>query len=198
MGYKRVNGYSLKDLTTSDNILEFLKDHSSKGRIISVGNLAKNINNASAEGYASCQKTAEYLYTSLDSGITKRMPVLAQKFSAFFGFNGLAQSSSSASEMFKTVLESSYGIFIRNSSKEAKDILLQNIAINSLSEAADSKLYGKVATESMTKLAYNSVGQMAQKFIPILRAVLECLFYGVFPLVLILMVTPIGLDVLKK
>ena len=198
MGYKRVNGYSLKDLTNNPNILEFLKDHSSKARIISVGNLAKNINSANAEGYLSCQKAAEYLYTSLDNSIIKRMPVLAQKFSAFFGFNGPAGSSTSASEMFKTVLESSYGIFIRNSSKEAKDILLQNIAINSLSEAADSKLYGKVATESMTKLAYNSVGQMAQKFIPILRAVLECLFYGVFPLVLILMVMPIGLDVLKN
>ena len=87
---------------------------------------------------------------------------------------------------------------LETQSKEAKDILLQNIAINSLSEAANLKNYGKVATESMTKLAYNSVGQMAQKFIPILRAVLECLFYGVFPLVLILMVTPIGLDVLKN
>lgn len=198
MGYKRVNGYSLKDLTESRNILEFLKDHSSKARIISVGNLANNINGANTNGYLSCQKTAEYLYTSLDTSITKRMPVLAQKFSAFFGFHGPAESSNSASEMFKSVLESSYGIFIRNSSKEAKDILLQNIAINSLGEAASSLAYGKVATESMTKLAYNSVGQMAQKFIPILRAVLECLFYGVFPLVLILMVTPIGLDVLKN
>ncbi len=201
MGYKRVNGYSLKDLTTSDNILEFLKDHSSKARIIAAGDLIKNsndTNNVNINGYISCQKVAEYLYTSLDTSITKRMPVLSQKFSAFFGFNGPAGSNTSASEMFKTVLESSYGIFIRNSSKEAKDILLQNIAINSLGEAADSKLYGKVATESMTKLAYNSVGQMAQKFIPILRAVLECLFYGVFPLVLILMVTPIGLEVLKN
>jgi conjugal transfer mating pair stabilization protein TraG len=195
MGYKRVNGYSLKDLTTSSNILEFLKDHSSKARVITAGGLIKNAN---AEEYVSCQKAAEYLYTSLDQNITTKMPILAQKFSAFFGFNGPAQSSASASEMFKTVLESSYGIFLRNSSREAKDILLQNIAINSLGEAAGSKLYGKVATESMTKLAYNSVGQMAQKFIPILRAVLECLFYGVFPLVLILMVTPIGLDVLKN
>ncbi len=196
MGYKRVNGYSLKDLTTSSNILEFLKDHSSKARVITAGDLIKNTNNTN--GYISCQEAAEYLYTSLDKNITTKMPILAQKFSAFFGFNGPAQSNASASEMFKTVLESSYGIFLRNSSKEAKDILLQNIAINSLSEAAGSKLYGKVATESMTKLAYNSVGQMAQKFIPILRAVLECLFYGVFPLVLILMVTPIGLDVLKN
>jgi conjugal transfer mating pair stabilization protein TraG len=195
MGYKRVNGYSLKDLTESGNILEFLKDRSSKARVITAGGLIKNAN---AEEYVSCQKAAEYLYTSLDQNITTKMPILAQKFSAFFGFNGPAQSELSASEMFKAVLESSYGIFLRNSSKEAKDILLQNIAINSLGEAADAKLYGKVATESMTKLAYNSVGQMAQKFIPILRAVLECLFYGVFPLVLILMVTPIGLDVLKN
>ncbi len=189
MGYKRANGYSLKDLTSSPNILEFLKDHSSKARIIYVG--------GKPGGYQSCQKTAEYLYTSLNKAVDLRLPILAKQFGTFFSQNQ-GSNSSEASQVFASVLEGSYGIFLKNSSKTAKDILLQNIAINSLGEAADSKLYGKVATESMTKLAYNSVGQMAQKFIPILRAVLECLFYGVFPLVLILMVTPIGLDVLKN
>ncbi|MEK6733576.1 MAG: conjugal transfer protein TraG N-terminal domain-containing protein [Pseudomonadota bacterium] len=189
MGYKRANGYSLKDLTSSINILEFLKDHSSKARIIYVG--------GKPGGYQSCQKTAEYLYTSLNKSVDLRIPILAKQFGAFFSQNQ-GDNSNEASQVFASVLEGSYGIFLKNSSKNAKDILLQNIAINSLGEAADSKLYGKVATESMTKLAYNSVGQMAQKFIPILRAVLECLFYGVFPLVLILMVTPIGLDVLKN
>ncbi len=189
MGYKRANGYSLKDLTSSSNILEFLKDHSSKARIIYV--------RGNPGGYQSCQKTAEYLYTSLNKSVDLRMPILAKQFSAFFSQNQ-GNNSNEASQVFASVLQSSYGIFLKNSSKTAKDILLQNIAINSLGETADSKLYGKVATESMTKLAYNSVGQMAQKFIPILRAVLECLFYGVFPLVLILMVTPIGLDVLKN
>ena len=200
MGYKRKNGYTVRDLVEAPNILEFLKNNSSKARIIHVPYLLKR----PAEGekkfgnYLSCQQTAEYLYNSLDQAVTSRIPILAQKFSAFFSHNGPAQSSIAASETFKTVLKNSYGIFLQKSSKEAKDILLQNMAINSLSEAAGSKLYGKVATESMTKLAYNSVGQMAQKFIPILRAVLECLFYGVFPLVLILMVTPIGLDILKN
>lgn len=189
MGYKRANGYSLKDLTSAPNILEFLKDHSSKARIIYVG--------GKPGGYQSCQKTAEYLYTSLNKSVDIRMPILAKQFGAFFSQNQ-GNNSNEASQAFASVLQGSYGIFLKNSSKTAKDILLQNIAINSLGEAADSKLYGKVATESMTKLAYNSVGQMAQKFIPILRAVLECLFYGVFPLVLILMVTPIGLDVLKN
>jgi conjugal transfer mating pair stabilization protein TraG len=189
MGYKRANGYSLKDLTSSPNILEFLKDHSSKARIIYVG--------GKPGGYQSCQKTAEYLYTSLNKSVDLRLPILAKQFGAFFSQNQ-GNNSNEASQVFASVLQGSYGIFLKNSSKTAKDILLQNIAINSLGEAADSKLYGKVATESMTKLAYNSVGQMAQKFIPILRAVLECLFYGVFPLVLILMVTPIGLDVLKN
>jgi conjugal transfer mating pair stabilization protein TraG len=192
MGYKRVNGYSLSDLTESPNILEFLKDHSSKARIIYVPSIA-NKNNG---GYLSCHKTADLLYSKLDKAVDIRIPILAKQFNAFFSQNASAQGQ--PSEAFKAVLEGSYGIFIRQSSINAKDILLQNIAINSLSEASGSKLYGKVATESMTKLAYNSVGQMAQKFIPILRAVLECLFYGVFPLVLILLVTPIGLDVLKN
>ena len=199
MGYKRANGYSLKDLSNSDNILEFLKDHSSKARIIYVphqisGNTTKGGNSG---GYQSCQKTAEYLYTSLEKASEIRMPILAKQFGRFFS-QSQAGNSSEASLVFESVLQGSYGIFIKQNSKTAKDILLQNIAINSVGDAAGSNAFGKVATESMTKLAYNSVGQMAQKFIPILRAVLECLFYGVFPLILILMVTPIGLEVLKN
>jgi len=186
MGYKRTNGYSLNDLTESDNLLEFLKDHSSKARMIYIDGL----------GHQTCQRTAEYLHDSLSSAVDNRLPILSKQFSSFFlqGQN----NPTDASQVFESVLQGSYGIFIKNNSRTAKEILLQNIAINSLSGAASAEVYGSTATSSMTKLAYNSVGQMAQKFIPILRAVLECLFYGVFPLILILMVTPIGLDVLKN
>jgi conjugal transfer mating pair stabilization protein TraG len=43
-----------------------------------------------------------------------------------------------------------------------------------------------------------SVSQIFQKFIPVIRSVFECLFYGVAPIIVILLVTPIGLEVLKN
>lgn len=208
MGLRRVNGYTVKDLTSSDNILEFLSDHSSKARLIHMpGGMERQTKEEKTSGiqstyalatvnsYISCNEAAKYIKNSMEYETSRRIPILANSFLRYFQPD---KQLSNSSEIFKSVLSGSYGIFIKNVSKDAKDILLQNMAINSLGDTIDSRTYGKVATEAVTKSAYYSVSQMAQKFVPILRAVLECLFYGVFPLVLILMVTPIGLEVLKN
>ena len=201
MGLRRVNGYTIKDLANSENILEFLSDHSSKARLIYLPSGIegktdeKNENNIPANDYISCNKAAKYIEKSINSEIDKKLPILANSFVNYFYPN---QATGNKNEFFKSVLAGSYGIFIKKSSQNAKDILLQNMAINAIGDSIDSSVYNKVATETATKAAYYSVAQMAQKFVPILRAVLECLFYGVFPLVLILMVTPIGLQVLKN
>ncbi len=208
MGFSRNNGYTVKDLVSSDNILEFLSEHSSKARLI---NMPANMERATAKekdsganttygektinSYISCNDGAKYLNKAINFEADRRIPILSNSFLAYFFPDNKAGNND---EMFKSVLAGSYGIFIKRASQDAKNILLQNMAINAIGDTIDGKVYGKVATESMTKSAYYSVAQMAQKFVPILRAVLECLFYGVFPLVLILMVTPIGLEVLKN
>lgn len=220
MGLRRANGYTVKELVDAPNILEFLRDHSSKARLIHItgdvqqatetdGVFGKKTTYEAVKvnGYISCHQAAGYLYSSVNYEVELRMPKLANSFIAYFaqnnGQNINSQNSannnnSSSNEIFKSVLAGSYGIFIKNASQDAKDILLQNMAINAIGDTVNSKVYNNVTTEIMTNTAYASVSQMAQKFVPILRAVLECLFYGVFPLVLILMVTPIGLEVLKN
>lgn len=217
MGYSRKNGYTVRDLVESDNILEFLKNHSSNARMIYFSGELKRISKSKGSGYLgalfgserstiesekvddyiSCNKAAHHIANMIDYEVEHRTPVLASNFLSYFFPDN---KTTDKDEMFRTVLESSYGIFIRKASRDAKDILMQNIMINSLSDTVDgfNKAYGKVTTEEMTKTAFYSVSQMAQKFIPILRAVLECLFYGVFPLVMVLMVTPIGLNILKN
>lgn len=186
LGYSRTNGYSIKDLAETDDMLGFLKDHSSKARIINYD-----------KDYISCNKAAHNISDALNKEIESRKPKLANSFLSYFfpvskGFDSNA--------VFESMLNSSYGIFLRNSSKEAKDILLQNVMINAIGDKAGSysKAFGKVTTEETTKSAYYSIAGMAQKFVPIYRAVLECILYGIFPLILILMVTPIGLEVLKN
>jgi conjugal transfer mating pair stabilization protein TraG len=186
MGHNRVNGYTIKDFAETDDILLFLKEHSSKARMIAYDNL-----------YVSCNDAANKIYNELSAEITSRSPKLARSFlSYFFPEKSVVESN----QLFESLLLSSYGNFIRSSSKDAKDILLQNVMINSLSDKVGNfgKSFGKVTTEATTSAANYSVAQMAQKFVPIYRAVLECILYGMFPLILILMVTPIGLEVLKN
>lgn len=212
MGYLRKNGYTVKDLSEAPNILEFLKDHSSKARLIYIdGSMPKSETTTGMLGektsysseminkYISCQQAATYLYNAFNFEADKRIPKLARSFMSYFSQSSSSNAGNSNNDVaFKNILAGSYGIFIKQASIEAKDILLQNMAINAIGDAVDSKVYGITLTESTSKLAYYSVAQMAQKFVPIFRAVLECLFYGVFPIILMLMVTPIGLEVLKN
>jgi conjugal transfer mating pair stabilization protein TraG len=185
MGYGRVNGYTVKDLASTDDLLTFLKEHSSKARLIDYNN-----------DHISCNKAAHKIADSINAEIDKIKPILAQGFLSYFFPDKQAPNSS---QLFESILTNSYGLFIRNSSKEAKDILLQNVMINAISDKVDSaRAFGKVTTEETTKAAYYSISQMAQKFVPIYRAVLECILYGIFPVILLLMVTPIGLEILKN
>ena len=186
MGLNRVNGYTVKDLVDAEDLLTFLKDHSSKARVISNDN-----------DYLSCNQAAHNIAASLNSEIDRRKPKLVNSFLSYFFPD---KQTGDSNQLFESILTSSYGIFIRNSSKDAKDLLLQNVMINSLSDKSGSysRSFGKVTTEETTAAAYYSIAQMAQKFVPIYRAVLECILYGVFPLILVLMVTPIGLEVLKN
>ncbi|KIE04237.1 hypothetical protein NF27_IP00050 [Candidatus Jidaibacter acanthamoeba] len=203
MGYNRVNGYTVKDLVESEDILDFLKNHASKARMIYFNGKIREAkegekpNFKDFNGYVSCNNAALYISNMLDYELDQRMPKIASSFMSYFFPD---QQDVDKSTLFKTVLENSYGIFIKKSSNEAKDILLQNVMINTISDTVRTfdKAYGSVATDEMSKSAFYSVSQMAQKFVPILRAVLECVFYGVFPLILILMVTPIGFEVLKN
>ena len=194
MGHARVNGYTVKDLAETDDILTFLKDHSSKARMI---NYEAGSTTTSGHEYISCNLAANNIAASLGSEIDKRKPKLVNSFLSYFFPD---KQTGDANQMFESILTSSYGIFIRSSSKEAKDILLQNVMINAIGDKAGSysKAFGKVTTEATTQAAYYSIAAMAQKFVPIYRAVLECILYGIFPLILILMVTPIGLEVLKN
>lgn len=197
MGYSRANGYTVKDLAETDDILEFLKDHSSKARMINYDTTSGTTSGATSGGsYISCNQAANNIAGNLNKEVIGRQPKLAVSFLSYF----FPDYNADSNLLFETVLQNSYHIFLKNSSKDAKDLLLQNVMINALSDKAGSysKAFGKVTAEETTGAAYYSIAQMAQKFVPIYRAVLECILYGIFPLILVLMVTPIGLEVLKN
>ena len=211
IGKARKNGYTLKELTETENIGEFLKDHASNARLVYfqgkvtksekargwsglVGSSTKTTNNI--DGYITCNQAAHHIYDMVDHEIQNNKHRISASFiGQFFDDKAPVQAKN---KFFDAVLQDTYGAFLK-SSRDASEILKQNVMINSLTDSAQSiaNSYARTATEEMTKSSMYSVSQVFQKFIPIIRSTLECLFYGISPLVIILMVTPIGLQVLQ-
>lgn len=217
MGHNRKNGYTLIDLSQTEDIASFLKDHASRARNIYLSasysrkeastNKSKNMlasvlsrsNRASSsvDGYISCNQAAHIISDMVEQEIEEKKGFYASTFtSQFMGKNNNAQIKN---QFFEAVLKDTYGAFLK-SSRDASEILKQNVMINSLGESSKSlsRSYGKRVSDEMTRSSMYSVSQIFQKFIPVIRSVFECLFYGVAPIILILLVTPIGLEVLKN
>ncbi len=217
MGHTRKNGYTLKELAETEDIGEFLKDHASNARSIYIAadiqtkHTETNSNSlfemfrtkttsttqSTIDGYVSCNKAAHIISDMVDYELESNKALISRTFVSQFMGNDVPAREKNI--FFEAVLKDTYSSFLK-SSKDASDILKQNIMINSIKDSASSVAhsYANTLTEEMTRSSMYSVSQVFQKFIPIIRSVFECLFYGVAPLVLILMVTPIGLEVLKN
>lgn len=214
MGHTRKNGYTFKELATTQDIGTFLKDHASNARSIylvgqiitkepkagGIGDFFNTFHNKQSttiDGYVSCNKAAHYIYDMIEHEVDQNKHAISSSFIS--QFMGDKVSDDIKNTFYESVLKDTYGAFLK-SSREASDILKQNIMINAVRDSSKSvaSIYAQTATEEMTRSSMYSVSQVFQKFIPIIRSVLECIFYGVAPLILILMVTPIGLEVLKN
>jgi conjugal transfer mating pair stabilization protein TraG len=213
MGHNRANGYSFDELSESDDITAFLKNHASKARNIYVdavvtkrvkkegafGKLLGSYTNkqSTEKGYYSCNQAAHMIGDMIEFEVESNMSQLSSSFIS--QFTGQKNNVVEKNAFYKSILQNNYSKFLETS-KDASSILMQNVMINSIRDSASSvaNTYGQFSTEEMSKSSFYSVSQVFQRFIPIIRAVFECLFYGVSPIVLILMVTPIGLDVLKN
>lgn len=213
MGHERKNGYTLKELAQAENIGDFLNDHASRARKIYMSgsvtkkskhdNIIKSIFGKSksiqsdVNGYISCNKAAHFINDVIEQELEDNSHIYASSFVSQFMND--KSSAEFKNKFFDSVLSDTYGAFLK-SSKNASEILKQNIMINAVKDSARSvaSQYAQITSEEMTRSSMHSVSQMFQKFIPIIRSIFECLFYAVFPLILILMVTPIGLEVLKN
>jgi conjugal transfer mating pair stabilization protein TraG len=217
MGHNRNNGYTLRDLAGTEDIAGFLKDHASRARNIYLSasyttteeraNTTKNIfsnilgkttkTSGSIDGYVSCNKAAHAISDMVEQEIEENKNFYASTFTS--QFMGKHDNAQVRNQFFEAVLKDTYGAFLK-SSRDASEILKQNVMINSLGESSKSlsRSYGRTVSDEMTRSSMYSVSQIFQKFIPVIRSVFECLFYGVAPIIVILLVTPIGLEVLKN
>ncbi len=98
--------------------------------------------------------------------------------------------------------------YLIGASRDAGAIMQQQMLINAfdnaikgwaeeLGNAAALEGYMRARADLQTEAVYKTTGLQAEKWVPILKIVFEALYYGAFPIALIMMLTPIGLTVLR-
>jgi len=102
---------------------------------------------------------------------------------------------------FDGKLVNTYDYFM-NVSRTAQEVVTQNMLANQVVESTknfaiatggDAKLLSLALAQAVQeqKAQWYVVGDLAQKTIPVFRAILEGVFYGAFPFIFILMLTPL-------
>jgi len=98
--------------------------------------------------------------------------------------------------------------YLIGASRDAGAIMQQQMLINAFDAAAKGwaqelgnsaalEGYMRARADLQTEAVYTTTGLQAEKWVPILKIVFEALYYGAFPIALIMMLTPIGLTVLR-
>ena len=98
--------------------------------------------------------------------------------------------------------------YLIGASRDAGAIMQQHMLINALDgatagwaaelgNAAALEGYMRARADLQTEAVYKTTGLQAEKWVPILKIVFESLYYGAFPIALVMMLTPIGITVLR-
>jgi conjugal transfer mating pair stabilization protein TraG len=100
----------------------------------------------------------------------------------------------------ESILGDSYS-YLANLSFTARDVIIQNALINTFGDAfkaqaaatgADATLLAIAVAEAQAqqKSAFVVMGEMAKKTLPVIRGLIQGMLYGIFPIMLFLMMTP--------
>ena len=104
-----------------------------------------------------------------------------------------------ASEVMQSFLPISYEYYT-DEAKSALEIMNQQVAINSIYNAANSfgDSYLDARTRLQTTNTFNAMGQQARDWLPIIRVIFEAIFYGMFPFIFLAFLLPNGFSVFKN
>ena len=108
---------------------------------------------------------------------------------------------------FEGKVTNTYDYFM-NAARGAQDVIMQNMLANQVVESTknfavatggDAKLLSLALAQAAQeqKAQWYIIGDLAQKTLPVFRAILEGVFYGAFPFIFILMLTPLMGKVLQ-
>ena len=99
--------------------------------------------------------------------------------------------------------------FLIGAARSAAEIMRQQMVLNAVHGAGEQwaaeagntaalRAYTEARAEAQTVSAYRAIGRQAETWVPLLRIVFECLYVGAFPMAVLLMLTPAGLQIFRS
>jgi conjugal transfer mating pair stabilization protein TraG len=184
--------YTLEEMKTADDLWKFLtvENQAAQARSFS-------LRTATDSKILTCIDGAVELNKVWSEQISKSGDIFSQLF-----FSNVPKDQ--AKKLLLQYLPVSYDSLL-GISKGATDIIRQSMLINAVDTAAtdfsntgtSANIYTTVRSNIQTKAAFNASHRQAEEWVPVLKIVLEVLFYGAFPLVFLMCLLPIGGQVLK-
>lgn len=171
--------YSFDALKNSDDIWGFVKASQVENRFFTY------INQSGATTYPTCKAGAQ----SLDAD-------WKQEFQSVHSLGFFSKKP----DLTKTILSSSAPLtanYFLNVSQSSEQILQQAMMANAIADATENQeaenqiqLYQNARATLQAKSTYQTMGTQAGMWIPILKIVIESVFYGAFPIVILVCLIP--------
>ena len=174
-----LNIYSFDELKNAEDVWSFVKSTQVENRFFTYTDLS------GATSYPTCKAGAQ----SLEADWKQEFETVGS-----IGFYAKKPSLTKALLVSAAPLTSEY---LMNVSKSSEQILQQAMMINALSDATENleaenqvQNYQNARATLQAKSTYQTMGTQAGMWIPMLKIVIESVFYGAFPLVILLCMIP--------
>jgi conjugal transfer mating pair stabilization protein TraG len=174
-----LNIYSFDDLKNAEDVWNFVKSTQVENRFFTY------TNHSGTTSYPTCKAGAQLLEADWK-----------QEFETVGSIGFYAKKPS----LTKTLLVSAAPLtseYLMNVSKSSEQILQQAMMINAISDATENleaenqvQNYQNARATLQAKSTYQTMGTQAGMWIPMLKIVIESVFYGAFPLVILLCMIP--------
>ena len=185
----RLHLYTLDDLRNAEDTFKFISENTSVNRSFGLWNeSAKNWE------IKECKDGCPILSQQIQKEIDKNAVLLGKKL---FPKSTMHQ----ARTLFLNRLPQAYDSLFKTGARDASEILKQSIMINAIKGSEENRFQGQYAAaraDIQSKMAYLATKRQAETWVPVLKTVLEALFYGIFPLVFLLSLLPVGYRVLMS
>lgn len=197
--------YSFDDLKNSNDLWGLITSNPSKNR----GIFWIPITGKGMATYVTCEGAVEKFNQAWDAELDRSFTLLGRKFftGRFIANSGSTTPKLSMSSGLEAALKAELKTnllnvtgYLGDMASSAEDTLKQALVINGLQDAAseNSKLAGNAITYAETRalqqqsITFDTVGRLATKLLPIMKAVIEALAYACFIFLIPLCMIPSG------
>ena len=144
-----------------------------------------------------CANVYAYIQGELSNHVSSRIaPLFASKVMGLSSMNNLL-----AAQVLNRLGVA--GNYLLNLSLNGQQILTQAVLMNAMSDGmrifaakygtdSDALGYALAMASQQTRTSWSVSSELAKKYIPVIRQVIEALVYGTFPLLFLIMLTPLG------